>query len=163
MCHGTSRQWASCQIRKIAGAHAPGMPGTFSPRPQVSDPDMHHGTCVTHVPWCMPGSLTSGFLWNRRRGKTFPAFPAHAHPQFCVSGKRPMMWCHYHDYCILYSRCHQVFTGSICSMGYLWVPCLMGLFCQQCMPLIVRVRGCIPWPPDVLSPITAPLQYYQSR
>ena len=23
-------------------------------------------------------------------GKTFPAFPAHAHPQFCVSGKRPI-------------------------------------------------------------------------
>ena len=23
-------------------------------------------------------------------GKTFPAFPVHAHPQFCVSGKRPM-------------------------------------------------------------------------
>ena len=73
-------QWASCQIRKIAGAHAPGMPGTFSPSPQVSDPDMHHGTCVTHVPWCMPGSLTSSSLWNRRRGKTFPAFPAHAQP-----------------------------------------------------------------------------------
>ena len=60
------------------GWHAPGMPGTFSPSPQVSDPDMHHGTCVTHVPWCMPGSLTSGLLWNRRRGKTFPAFLAHA-------------------------------------------------------------------------------------
>ena len=72
--------WASCQIRKMPGAHAPGMPGTFSPLPQVSDPDMHHGTCVTHVPWCMSGSLTSGFLWNRRRGKTFPAFPAHAQP-----------------------------------------------------------------------------------
>ena len=72
--------WASCQIRKIAGAHAPGMPGTFSPSPQVSDPDMHPGTCVTHVPWCMPGSLTIGFLWHRRRGKTFPAFPAHAQP-----------------------------------------------------------------------------------
>ena len=26
--------WASCQIRKIAGAHAPGMPGTFSPPPR---------------------------------------------------------------------------------------------------------------------------------
>ena len=74
------RPWASCQIRKIAGAHAPGMPGTFSPSPQVSDPDMHHGTCVSHVPWCMPGSLTSGFLWNRRRGKTFPAFPVRAQP-----------------------------------------------------------------------------------
>ena len=75
-----STLWASCQIRKLAGAHAPGMPGTFSPSPQASDPDMHHGTCVTHVPWCMPGSLTSGFFWNRRRGKTFPAFPAHAQP-----------------------------------------------------------------------------------
>ena len=70
--------WASCQIRKIAGAHAPGMPGTFSPPPQVSDPDMHHGTHDTHVPWCMPGSLTNGFLRNRRWGKTFPAFPVHA-------------------------------------------------------------------------------------
>ena len=28
-------------------AHAPGMPGTFSPPPLLSDPDMHHGTCVT--------------------------------------------------------------------------------------------------------------------
>ena len=73
-------QWASCQIRKIAGAHGPVMPGTFPPSSQVSDPDMHHGTCVTHVPWCMPGSLTSGFLWNWRRGETFPAFPAHAQP-----------------------------------------------------------------------------------
>ena len=27
---------------------------------KVSDPDMHHGTCVTHVPWCMSGSLTRG-------------------------------------------------------------------------------------------------------
>ena len=24
-------------------------------------------------------------------GKTFPEFPAHAHPQFYVSGKRPMV------------------------------------------------------------------------
>ena len=49
--------------------HVPGMPVTFSPPPRVSDPDMHRGTCVTHVSWCMPGSLTSGFLWSRRRGK----------------------------------------------------------------------------------------------
>ena len=32
--------WASYQICKIAGAHAPGMPGTFFPPPQVSNPDM---------------------------------------------------------------------------------------------------------------------------
>ena len=53
-------------------AHAPGMPGTFSPPPQVSDPDMHHGTFVTHVPWDMPRSLTSVFnccrwQWKRSR------------------------------------------------------------------------------------------------
>ena len=71
---------ASYQIRNIVGAHAPEMPGTFPPPPRVSDPDMHHGTCVTHVLWFMPGSLTSVFLWSRRREKTFPAFPAHAQP-----------------------------------------------------------------------------------
>ena len=27
-------------------------------RPLVSNPGMHHGTCVTHVTWCMPGTLT---------------------------------------------------------------------------------------------------------
>ena len=62
------------------GCACAGNAGNVFPSPQVSDPDMHHGTCVTHVPWCMPGSLTSGFLWHRRRGKTFPAFPAHAQP-----------------------------------------------------------------------------------
>ena len=29
-------------------------------KPLVSDPGMHHCTCVTHVPWCMSGSLTRG-------------------------------------------------------------------------------------------------------
>ena len=50
---------------KLRVAHAPRMPGTLSPprlqrKPLVSDPGMHHGTCVTHVPWCMLGSLTRG-------------------------------------------------------------------------------------------------------
>ena len=45
---------------KLRVAHALGMPGTFSPPPRLSKADMYHGTCVTHVPWCMPGSLTSG-------------------------------------------------------------------------------------------------------
>ena len=27
----------------------------------------HHGMCMTHVPWCMPGSLISGFLWRGNR------------------------------------------------------------------------------------------------
>ena len=35
---------------KLRVAHAPVMPGTFSPPPQFSDPDMHHGKYVKHVP-----------------------------------------------------------------------------------------------------------------
>ena len=50
----TARSWASCQIRKIAGCACAGNAGNVSPRrrfqtkPLVSDPGMHHGTCVTH-------------------------------------------------------------------------------------------------------------------
>ena len=58
----TPSEWASCQVRKIAGCACAGDVGTFSPPPQVNDPDMHHDTCVMHMPGCMPGSLNSGFL-----------------------------------------------------------------------------------------------------
>ena len=51
-------------------AHAPGMPGTFSPPPLVSDSGMHHGRGVAHVPWCMPGSLTSS-RWRGIRSRHF--------------------------------------------------------------------------------------------
>ena len=59
-------KWASYQIRKIAGCACAGNAGNVFPcrrfqrKPLVSDPGMHHGTCVTHVPWCMSGSLTCG-------------------------------------------------------------------------------------------------------
>ena len=52
---------------KFLVAHAP---GTFlhhrlqrkpsNPILPVTDPDMHHSTWVTHVPWCMSESLTPG-------------------------------------------------------------------------------------------------------
>ena len=38
-------------------------------KPLVSNPGMHHGTCVTYVPWCMSGSLTSG------GGENVPCIP----------------------------------------------------------------------------------------
>ena len=59
------------------------------PRPQrkpwVSDHGMHHGTLVTHVPWCISGSLTYGAtnlrsLYSRRMHS----------PLFSISVKRPM-------------------------------------------------------------------------
>ena len=50
--------------------------GNVFPPPLVSDPDMHHGTCVTHAPWCMSGSLTSGFLWSPGGGENVPGIPS---------------------------------------------------------------------------------------
>ena len=38
-------------------------------KPLVSDPGVHHGTCVTRVPWCMLGSLTRG------GGENVPGIP----------------------------------------------------------------------------------------
>ena len=78
---------------KMWVAHALGMSGTFSPPQRVSDPDMHHGMCVAHVPWCMPGSLTSGFIWSRCREKCSRYSRHMRNPQFYVSDKRPMKQC----------------------------------------------------------------------
>ena len=61
-----SFQWASYQMRKIAGCACAGNAGNVFPRHQlhrkllVIDLRMHHGTCVTHVPWCMSRSITRG-------------------------------------------------------------------------------------------------------
>ena len=46
----------------------------------VSDPDMHHGTCTTHVPWCMLGSLTRG------GGENVPGIPGACNFTYLVSG-----------------------------------------------------------------------------
>ena len=71
-----SKRWqrASYQIRKIVGCACAGNAGNvfsrqFQRKPLFSDPGMHHGTCVTHVPWCMSGSLTCG------DGESVPGIP----------------------------------------------------------------------------------------
>ena len=49
--------------------------GNVFPAIGASYPDMHHGTCVTHVPWCMPGSLTSGFPLESAVRENVPGIP----------------------------------------------------------------------------------------
>ena len=58
-------------------------------KPLVSDPGMHHGTCVRHVPLCMSASLTRG-----DGGKRSQHSRRMRNPQFCISGKRPI-WLKY--------------------------------------------------------------------
>ena len=53
-------------------------------KPLVSDPDMHHGTCVTHVPWCVSKSLT------RFGGEHVPGIPGACNPQFYLPDKKPI-------------------------------------------------------------------------
>ena len=72
--------WASYQIRKIAGCACTGNVGNDFPhgrlqrKPLASDPDIHHGMCMTHVPWCMSGSLTRG------GGENVPGIPGACAP-----------------------------------------------------------------------------------
>ena len=60
---------------KFGGAHAPGMPGTFSLPPRVSDPDMRDARAVMHA-----GIANKRFPLKSVAGKTFPEFPVHAQP-----------------------------------------------------------------------------------
>ena len=96
MVNGPLTRYAKLQV-----ADAPGMSGTFFPAADFE------GNRYLAIPACITARA-----WRTCRdacrdrlpavtGKTFQAFPALAHPQFCVSGKRPMRW---------YSR-HQTISG----------------------------------------------------
>ena len=101
LCHGPLARYVKFRV-----AHALGMPGTVPHyrlqwKPPVSDAGMHHGTCVTHVPWYMTGSP------NRAGGENVPGIPgACNNTQFYVSGKRPMV-------CVL-----QIVDYTIPCIGY---------------------------------------------
>ena len=72
---------------KLRVAHSPGMfpHHQLHIKPLINDPSMHHGTCVTHVPWCMSGLLIRG------GGESVPGIPLRMHnANFYVSGKRPI-------------------------------------------------------------------------
>ena len=70
-----SRHGTSYQMRKLAGCSCTENAGNVFPATDlkrkllVSDPGMHQGTCVTHVPWSMSGSLTRG------GGENVPGIP----------------------------------------------------------------------------------------
>ena len=89
--HTSHLSYASCQIRKIAGCAYAGNAGNVFPPPWISNPDMHHNMRVTHVPWCMPGSLHNGFLWRQWWEKRSRHPRRMRNPRFYVSGKRFMV------------------------------------------------------------------------
>ena len=74
-----SLAWTSCKIRKIAGCACTGNAGKVFP--------LHR---TLEMPWCMPGSLTSGFPWKQWRGKHSRHSQRMHNPQIYISGKRPI-------------------------------------------------------------------------
>ena len=78
--------WDSYPIGKIAGCACAGNAGNIFPahrlqrKSLVSHSGMHHGTCVTHVPWCMSVSLT------RSGGETIPGVCATPNFTYLVRG-----------------------------------------------------------------------------
>ena len=80
-------QWASYQIRNMRRECQERFPRhRLQRKPLVSDPGMHYGTCVTHVPWCMSGSLSRG------GGENVFAFPAHAQPAILRIWQESLAW-----------------------------------------------------------------------
>ena len=78
--------WPLTRHATLRVPHAPGTPGTFSTLPRVSDPDMRHGMHVTHMPRCIAGSLTSGFLWSRwRLSSSYPVVFMSGIPGACAT------------------------------------------------------------------------------
>ena len=93
--------WASYRIRKIVGLRMrrkcrERFPRHWLPRKSlVSDHGMDHGTCVSHVPWCMSGSLTRG------GGENIPGIPgACATRNFTYLVRGP--WHFIHSYIHIY-------------------------------------------------------------
>ena len=88
--------------------------------PRISDPDMNHGACVTHVSWCVPGSLTSRFLWSRWRGKLSRHSRCMCNPQFYVSVKRLMVNSLCLNNVISWSSRLQTSTYSSMAGAHVW-------------------------------------------
>ena len=79
-------------------------------KPLASDPGMHHGTCVTHVPWCMSGSS------NRSGGENVPGIPgacATRNFRYLVRGPWTLT-----DYCWLLS------VWTLCGLNCMTNGCL---------------------------------------
>ena len=119
--------WASYQIPNIADCACAGNAGNVSPRrrfqrkPLVSDPGMHHGTCVTHVPWCMSGSHACS------DGENVPGIPGACAPAIL----RIWQEAHAKHFVAFNSPCRKI--PSVRSQPPLCLPSLSSLFVISCV------------------------------
>ena len=103
----------------------------FQRKPLVSDPGMHHGTCVTHVPWCMSGSLTWG------DGENVPGIPGACAP--AILG----IW--QEANCIDIQTCLPI-TGSLRSLTVNILPRIYLYATPLSNPASIRGKQPAAWP-----------------
>ena len=80
----------------------------FKKKTLVSNPVMHHGTCVTHVPWCMSGSLTRGDGENALRI-----------PGACAT--RKFTYGHFVAFCCVMLQANPTSISRITSLAHTWL------------------------------------------
>ena len=132
--------WASYQIRNIACCACVGNAGNVFSRhrrqwkPLVSDPGMHHGTCVTHVRWCMSGSL------NRGGGENVLGIPsACATRNFTYLARGPWI-CGFVCAAVCNSQWFTVSFFSSGSFNTLWLAQICHLFADDIKIFKLRLR-----------------------
>ena len=62
--HGPLARYVNCGSRMRQGSRESFPRHRLQRKPLVIDTSMHHGTCATHVPWGMSGSITCGGVEN---------------------------------------------------------------------------------------------------
>ena len=102
------------------------MPGTVSPpltykrNPLVSDPGMHHGMCITHMPRCMSGSP------NCSGGENVPGIPC-ATRNFTYLARGPYQCWHWYRRHVWYTADLDLRDPSCPWYGHVWYAALYHL------------------------------------
>ena len=98
----------------------------FQRKPLVSDPGMHHGTCVSHVPWCISGSLT------RCSGENVPGIPgAYATRNFTYLARCPLKY-YEHFLNFLGHKCSHIVTVQLSWLRSRLDICIVMAWLHQC-------------------------------
>ena len=124
--------WASYQMREIAGCACAGNAGNVFPcrrfqrKPLVSDPGMHHGTCVTHVPWCMSGSLTCGDREN------VPGIPGACAPAILRIWQEAHAQHWFREWPVAWEHQPRTRTNADLSLNAISQELVTNLFCRLC-------------------------------
>ena len=135
----------SYQIRKIAGCACAGNAGKVFPtrrlqrKPLVSDPGMHHCTCVKHVPWCMSGSLTCG-------GENIPGIPGACAPAILrIWHEAHDLWIGHRNYGASNGTCIITTLGFCCVKPSVNNICFILdlIWCADSVPFVTCNEGLV--------------------